>query len=365
MTNLKRTPLYECHVKLGAKIVEFGGWEMPVLYTGIIEEHKACRTKAGLFDVSHMGEIDVTGPDALSFVNKLITNDASKMQIKQCLYSPMCYNEGGVVDDLLVYKMADDHYYIVVNASNTDKDFDWFQENAVGMNIKVENISSKTAQIAIQGPKAELILQRISDLDLSTIKYYWFDYGKIDGTVAIISRTGYTGEDGFEVYINPESASQIWEKLLEIGKEDGLVPVGLGARDTLRLEAKLPLYGQEMDETITPLEAGLGFFVKLDKDDFNGKEALVKLKEEGLARKVIGFEMVGRGIPRGHYPVKKDGQEIGWVTSGSYAPSLEKNLGLAIVKAEHAALDTEFNIEIRGKEVAARVIKTPFYMRNK
>ena len=365
MADLKRTPLYETHVKTGAKLVEFGGWEMPVQYTGIIDEHKACRNAAGIFDVSHMGEIDVKGPDALKFVNKLITNNVAVMQIKQCMYSPMCYENGGVVDDLLVYKMAEDHYYIVVNASNTDKDYEWFLQNAQDMDVQVANISAQTAQIAVQGPKAEAILQKLTDLDLSTIKYYWFDFGKVDGVEAIVSRTGYTGEDGFELYVNPEQAARVWAKIADSGKPDGLVPVGLGARDTLRLEARLPLYGQEISAEISPLEAGLGIFVKLDKDEFNGKAALAGQKAAGLTRKVVGFEMVGRGIPRSHYTVKKDGREIGWVTSGSFAPALNKNLGLAIVETAYAALDTEFEIVIRDKGVAAKVIKTPFYARNK
>ncbi|PKM79727.1 MAG: glycine cleavage system protein T [Firmicutes bacterium HGW-Firmicutes-14] len=361
MTSLKRTPLYEAHVKAGAKIVEFGGWEMPIQYAGIIEEHKTCRTMAGLFDVSHMGEIDVKGPDAFKLVNRLITNDLAKIQIKQILYSPMCYENGGVVDDLLVYKMADDHYYIVVNASNTDKDYAWFVENAKNLDVKLENISAKTVQIAIQGPKAEGILQQLTECDLSKIKYYWFDYGKLGGVDSIISRTGYTGEDGFEIYFSPEAAIRIWDKLIDIGREAGLAPVGLGARDTLRLEARLPLYGHEMSSEISPLEAGLGIFVKLGKEYFIGKDALVKQEQEGLSRKVIGFEMVGRGIPRSEYPIIKNGVKIGWVTSGSYAPSLNKNIGLGIVKAEYTALDTEFEIDIRGKGVTAKVIKTPFY----
>lgn len=365
MTNLKRTPLYENHAGLGAKLVEFGGWEMPVQYTGIIEEHKACRSSAGLFDVSHMGEFDIKGPDALKFINRLITNNAAKMQVNQCLYSPMCYENGGVVDDLLVYKFSEDHYYFIVNAANIDKDFAWVQEKSSGMDVQVENISSQVAQIAIQGPKAEVILQKITGLDLAAIKYYWFTQGQVDGVEAIVSRTGYTGEDGFEIYIGSESASQIWDRLLNAGKDEGLVPVGLGARDTLRLEARLPLYGHEMDAEITPLEAGLGIFVKLDKEDFIGKEALLKQKEEGLKRKLAGFEMVGRGIPRSHYPVKKEGREIGMVTSGSPAPWLDKYIGLALVKTEYAAVDTEFEIEIRGKDIPAKVVKTPFYTRNK
>lgn len=365
MSTLKRTPLYENHVKAGAKLVEFGGWEMPVQYTGIIEEHKACRSAVGIFDVSHMGEFEVKGSDALEIINKLITNNAAKMQEKQCLYSPMCYENGGVVDDLLVYKLNENHYYMVVNAANIEKDFTWVLSNSEGFDVNIENISDQTAQIAVQGPKAETVLQKICDLDLSSIRYYWFDCGKVDGVEAIISRTGYTGEDGFEIYVKAEYASQIWNQLLTEGESYGVVPVGLGARDTLRLEARLPLYGHEMDETITPLEAGLGMFVKLDKDDFIGRDALVKQKEEGVTRKVVGFEMVGRGIPRNHYPVKKKGVEIGVVTSGSFAPWLDKNVGLALVKAEFSPLGTEFAIEIRGKEVPARVVKTPFYIRSK
>ncbi|MBU7005760.1 glycine cleavage system aminomethyltransferase GcvT [Phosphitispora fastidiosa] len=363
MTNIKRTPLYETHVNAGAKIVEFGGWEMPIQYTGIIEEHNKCRTAAGIFDVSHMGEIDVQGPDALKFVNNLVTNDVAKMALKQCLYSPMCYENGGVVDDLLVYKMADDHYYIVVNAANTDKDYDWFLKNVKGMNVKVENISSQVVQIALQGPKAESILQKISDCDLSGIKYYWFDYGKVDGIDSIISRTGYTGEDGFEIYTKPEFGPKIWDKIMETGKDAGVAPIGLGARDTLRLEARLPLYGHEMSDSISPLEAGLGIFVKLNKEAFNGKDALAKQKEAGLKRKLVGFEMVARGIPRNEYTVSKGGQEIGWVTSGSFAPSLNKNIGMALVKAEYAVIDSELEVNIRNKGVKAKIVPTPFYKR--
>lgn len=363
MASLKRTPLYDAHVKAGGKIVEFGGWEMPIQYAGIIDEHKRCRESAGIFDVSHMGEIDLQGPDAFKLINKLITNDASKLQLKQIIYSPMCYEDGGVVDDLLVYKMAEDHFYIVVNASNTDKDYDWFQKNAEGMDVKMENISSQTVQIAVQGPKAESILQKLTDCDLAKIRYYWFDYGKVDGVDAIISRTGYTGEDGFEIYISPDYGIQVWDKIVEAGQSEGIVPVGLGARDTLRLEARLPLYGHEMSNEITPLEAGLNIFVKLDKESFNGKEPLVKQKEEGLKRKLAGFEITGRGVPRSDYVIKKDGEEIGWVTSGSFAPSLNKNIGLALVKPEFASVGTVFEVDIRGKGIEAKVIKTPFYSR--
>ena len=360
---LKKTPLNENHRMLGAKMVDFGGWDMPVQYTGIIEEHHAVRNKAGLFDVSHMGEIDAQGPDALKFVNKLITNDAENLVLKQIMYSPMCYQSGGVVDDLLVYKMADDHYYIVVNASNVEKDFQWMLENAEGMDVKLENISEQTAQLALQGPLAESVLQRITDIDLATIKYYWFDYGEVDGINCLISRTGYTGEDGFEVYCAPEFAGQIWDKILAVGKPENVMPIGLGARDTLRFEARLPLYGQELTSELTPLESGLGSFVKLDKTDFNGKAVLAKQKEEGLTRRLVGLEMIGRGIPRSHYPLAVEEQEIGWVTSGSYAPTLDKNIGLGFVSTQFAAVGTEVDVVIRGKRVKAKVVKTPFYIK--
>lgn len=360
---LKKTPLNEKHRGLGAKMVDFGGWDMPVQYTGIIDEHQATRTKAGLFDVSHMGEIDVKGPDALKLVNKVITNDASKLELKQILYSPMCYENGGVVDDLLVYKVSDDYYYLVVNASNVDKDFAWFQKNAEGLDVTVENISNDTAQIALQGPVAEKVLQKLTNHDLSSMKYYWFDFITVDGTDCLVSRTGYTGEDGFEVYCKPEFAGQLWDKILSVGKEDGVVPVGLGARDTLRFEARLPLYGQEMTDQLTPLESGLGIFVKLDKEDFNGKDILVKQKQDGITRRLVGFEMIGRGIPRHDYPIAVDGKEIGWVTTGSFAPSLGKNIGLGFVNTQCAAVGTEIDIVIRGKGVKAQIIKTPFYKR--
>ncbi len=361
--NLKKTPLNEKHRLLGAKMVDFGGWEMPVQYSGILEEHRAVRGKAGLFDVSHMGEIDVQGPDALILVNKVITNDAAKLAVKQILYSPMVYENGGVMDDLLVYKLAEDHYYLVVNASNTEKDFQWLLENTEKLNVQVANISAHTAQIAIQGPKAEVILQKLTDYNLNSLKYYRFDFAKVDGVAGLVSRTGYTGEDGFEIYAGPEFAGQMWEKILDAGKDEGILPIGLGARDTLRFEAGLPLYGQELSPEITPWEAGLGLFVKLDKEDFIGKAALVKQKQEGLTRRLIGFEMVERGIPRSHYPIAVNGQEIGWVSSGSYAPSLDKNIGLGFVDAQFALLGAEIEVVIRGKGVKAKVVKTPFYKR--
>ncbi|MHB8172238.1 MAG: glycine cleavage system aminomethyltransferase GcvT [Thermincolia bacterium] len=360
---LRKTPLNEKHRFSGAKMVDFGGWEMPVQYSGILEEHRAVRDKAGLFDVSHMGEIDVQGPDALKLVNKVITNDATKQAVKQILYSPMCYANGGVVDDLLVYKLAEDHYYLVVNASNTDKDFQWLIHNAQKLNVQVVNLSAQMAQIALQGPKAQEILQKLTDYNLTSLKYYWFDFAKVDGVACLVSRTGYTGEDGFEIYVQPEFACQLWDKILDAGKVEGILPIGLGARDTLRFEARLPLYGQELSSEITPWEAGLGTFVKLDKEDFIGKAALVKQKQEGRARQLVGFEMVERGIPRSHYPITMNDREIGWVSSGSYAPSLDKNIGLGFVESRFAPLGTEIEVVIRGKGVKAKVIKTPFYQR--
>lgn len=360
---LKKTPLNDKHRSLGAKMVDFGGWDMPVQYSGILDEHRAVRSRVGLFDVSHMGEIDVQGPDALKLVNKVITNDAKKLKIKQTLYSPMCYDNGGVVDDLLIYKLADDHYFLVVNASNIDKDFQWFVQNAQGLDVKVINLSNQFAQLAVQGPKAEAVLKKLTDYDLASIKYYWFAFTRVDGVDCLISRTGYTGEDGFEIYVKPEFVGQLWERILTAGKAEGILPIGLGARDTLRFEARLPLYGQELSPEITPFEAGLSNFVKLDKADFNGKQALVKQQQEWLTRRLVGFEMIERGIPRSHYPITADGQEIGWVSTGSYSPTLDKNIGLGFVNPRFAPLGTEIEVVIRGKGIKAKVVPTPFYRR--
>lgn len=358
---LKKTPLNDKHRNLGAKMVDFGGWDMPVQYSGILEEHRAVRNRGGLFDVSHMGEIDIQGRDALKLINKIITNDVATQELRQILYSPMCYEDGGVVDDLLVYKIAEDHYYIVVNASNADKDFAWFVQNAQGMEVAVVNLSAQTAQVAIQGPRAEAVLQKLTEYDLATMKYYWFDYANVDNVQCLVSRTGYTGEDGFEIYCSPESVGQIWDKILAEGKDEGILPIGLGARDTLRFEAALPLYGNELSADITPLEAGLGKFIKLNKADFNGQNILLKQKEEGLTRRLVGFEMIERGIPRSHYPIRVENNEIGWVTSGSFSPTLDKNLGLGLVAIDFAAMGTEIEVVIRDKGVMAKVIATPFY----
>lgn len=358
---MKRTPLYEKHVEQNGKLIDFGGWELPVEYSKITEEHEAVRNAAGLFDVSHMGEITVEGEDAEKFVQYVVTNDISVLSDYQIAYTPMCYPDGGIVDDLLVYKINNKKYLLVVNASNTDKDFEWMKSNQFG-DVKIENVSESYAQLAIQGPNAEIILQKLTDKNLSEIEFYHFaENVMIKDINALVSRTGYTGEDGFEIYLASSDGPKLWDLLLNEGKDSGLVPAGLGARDTLRFETCLPLYGQEIDKDITPLEAGLGIFVKLAKEDFIGKEALAKQKVEGVKRRIVGFEMVDRGIPRIHYEVSADGKIIGHVTTGSFAPTLKKNLGLALVDVEYAKEGTEFDIIIRNKNVKAVAIKKPFY----
>jgi len=359
---MKKTPLYEVHIKLGGRMIDFGGWALPVQYTGIIEEHLAVREKAGLFDVSHMGEIIVEGPDAASYIQGIITNDITGLCIGQISYSPMCYHNGGVVDDLLVYKLNDEKFLIIVNASNTDKDYEWMKSNLAG-NVLVENVSDKYAQLALQGPESESILQKLANIPLSDIKFYNFrENVNIGGITSIVSRTGYTGEDGFEIYVDSDKAEAMWNLVMEAGKDKGLVPAGLGARDTLRFEAALPLYGHELSPGITPLEVGLEKFVKLEKEcDFIGKQALVEQKEKGLKRKLAGFKMIDRGLPRNGYDVEVNGEKIGYVTTGGFSPSLKLNIGLALISAEYAKKGTEIGINIRGKAVRAEVVKKPFY----
>jgi aminomethyltransferase len=360
---VKRTPLYDMHVRLGGRLIDFGGWELPVQYAGILEEHEQTRNHAGLFDVSHMGEIEVRGPEAEAFIQQLVTNDIGKMEENQVVYSPMCYLHGGTVDDLLVYKYSKEHYLLVVNASNTDKDYQWIHENLSGK-VGIQNVSEQYAQLALQGPGAEAVLQKLTDLPLHTLRFFRFlPELTLAGVNALVSRTGYTGEDGFEIYVSSPAAPGLWEKLLEAGKEEGLVPVGLGARDTLRFEAVLPLYGQELAQDISPLEAGLGIFVKLGKGDFIGREALVKQKEQGLARQLVGFEMLDKGIARSHYEVQRDGKTIGMVTSGTFSPTLKKNLGLALLEKEFAEPGTELEILVRNKPLKAVVVKKPFYVK--
>jgi len=346
-------------------MIDFGGWELPVQFTGIIDEHTAVRENAGLFDVSHMGEITVKGPDALALLQKSTCNDVAKLSDGRIHYTGLLYPTGGFVDDILIYREAEDSYFVVVNAANTDKDFAWLVEQANGMDVSVVNESADWAQMAIQGPKAEAVLQTLTDLSLSDIKYYRFARGSVDGVPAIVSRTGYTGEDGFEVYVAPDAAPGIYNRILDAGKDFGAVPVGLGARDTLRLEAKMALYGNDIDADHTPLQADLGWIVKLDKGDFNGREVLVKEKEGGVPRILVGFEMVDRGIARHDYPIVDGGEEIGVVTSGTHSPSLKKAIGLAYLPPQNATMGTEFSILIRGKETKARVVPTPFYKRAK
>ncbi len=329
----EKTPLFETHCKLGGKIIDFGGWALPVQYTGVIKEHEQVRSAAGLFDVSHMGEITVRGSDAQMFLQNVLSNDILKTRKHQAVYSPMCYPDGGVVDDLLVYKFDTDDYLLVVNASNTQKDDEWLKKHAYGQ-IEIENVTNSYAQLAIQGPKAQQILQTLCDFDLHEIKFFCFKPDvRIGGIPAMVSRTGYTGEDGFEIYIASGDAPLLWDALLAAGGGYGLVPVGLGARDTLRLEAALPLYGQDISEHITPFEAGLGLFVRTEKQSFIGREALIAQEQKGLLRMRIGFEMIDPGIPRSHYEVFSDGKVIGFVTSGTFSPTLKKASGLPSCRA--------------------------------
>ncbi|MFZ5814766.1 MAG: glycine cleavage system aminomethyltransferase GcvT [Bacillota bacterium] len=366
--SLKRTPLYEMHLKHGARMVPFGGWEMPVQYSGVIEEHKAVRNGAGLFDVSHMGEFELKGPQALELIQLVSVNNAAKLAVGQVQYSLMCYENGTIVDDILVYRLGEQHYWLVVNAGNIDKDWAWInqaRERAGLTDLELKNISAEVAQIALQGPLAQEILQPlVPGADLEELGFYWARTGLSVAGIGslVLSRTGYTGEDGFEVYVRREDAAALWEALLEAGEEQGLMPAGLGARDTLRFEAKLPLYGHEINDQITPLEAGLGFFVKLKKGvDFIGRAALAAQKEQGLTRKLVGFEMIDRGIPRQGYEIAKDGEVVGFVTTGSFSPTLEKNIGLGYVPVGLSELGSEFEVVIRGKALKARVVETPFY----
>lgn len=368
MSHLQRTPLYPVYARYGAKTVDFAGWELPVQFGSITQEHEAVRTKAGLFDVSHMGEVEITGKDALAFLQRLTTNDVAKLVPGQAQYGVMCYPDGGTVDDLVIYMLADNHYWLVVNAANRDKDLKWLNEQRASTEeVQIADISPRIALLALQGPRAEAILQRLTDTDLSQIGFFHFQADvRLDGIRALVSRSGYTGEDGFELYVAPEQAVALWEMLLACGEADGLVPCGLGARDTLRFEAKLPLYGQELSETITPIEAGLGFAVKTDKAiPCIGYAVLKQQKEVGPPRKLVGIEMIERGIPRTGYPVYVGEERIGVVTTGTQSPTLKKSLGLALLDKDYTALDTVVEVEIRASRRKAKVVPTPFYKRNK
>jgi aminomethyltransferase len=362
--SLKRTPLYATHRELGAKMVDFAGWDMPVQYSGIIDEHNAVRTSVGLFDVSHMGEIEIDGPEAAKLADFVTTNAVSRLQIGQAQYSGLLYEHGGFVDDILVHKADEDHYFLCVNSSNQEKDFEHIRAQN-HFDAEVEFASARYAQIAIQGPNALKTLQRLTDTELSGVHYYWFVDGIVSNAPARIARTGYTGEDGFEIYIPPEEARRIWDELIRAGSEFAIRPCGLGARNTLRLEAKMAVYGHEIHASINPYEAGLGWIVKLDKGDFVGRDALLKQKEKGVSRKLAGFEMRGRGIGRDGYEVLLDGLPAGWVTSGGPSPTLNRNIGLCYLPAARAKAGETIQIVIRNQPVDAVTVETPFYKRAK
>jgi len=364
---LKRTPLNAVHRALGGKMVDFGGWDMPVQYpAGVIEEHMATRTRAGLFDVSHMGEIWVEGPDAIAFVDRLTTNDVTKLVDGQAQYSALTNEKGGVVDDLLVYRFGPEKLLLVVNAGTTDKDWEWITSHKGDFNVALTNASADYCQIAIQGPMAAGILQKLTDTNLDEIKYYHFTTGRVDGVETIISRTGYTGEDGFEVYAAADKAGQLWNRMLEEGRDDGILPCGLAARNTLRLESAMSLYGHELGDDISTYEANLGWITKVNKDaGFIGREALADQKEAGPKRKLVGFEMKEPGIARDGYDVYIGEEKVGIVTSGSPAPFLKKNIGLAFVPSDFAKTGQELRIDVRGKRLLAEIVPTPFYKRQK
>lgn len=358
---LKKTSLYEKHKEMGAKFLEFGGWDMPLEYEGIIKEHESVRNSAGIFDVSHMGEVIIKGNDSEKFIQKLVTNDIASMKDYEAIYTLMCYEDGGVVDDLLVYKFNNTKFLLVINAGNIEKDFEWIMKNNKNYDLDIKNISSEISQLAVQGPKAQGILQNIVNINLDDIKFFNFKENvSILDAKCIVSRTGYTGEDGFEIYCKNEDVNKIWNEILNIGKEN-IKPIGLGARDTLRFEACLPLYGNEISENISPLEAKLSYFVKLNKDEFIGKEQLKKQKENGLKRKLVGFELNGKGIARHGYEVLANNQVIGYVTTGYSSPTLKKAVGMALIDSKYSELNTEIEIAIRKKRVKANIIKTPFY----
>jgi aminomethyltransferase len=345
-------------------MVEFGGWDMPVEYSGIIDEHLAVRTRAGLFDVSHMGEIEIAGADALKGVQHITTNDASKLSHNQAQYSALTTPEGTFVDDVLTYRLKDDHFLLVVNASNIIKDFNWITRQIAGLgDVVAVNSSSRYALLALQGPSSRDVLQTLTGVALGDLKYYWFTTGEVAGVAGTISRTGYTGEDGFEVFVPPAAAERVWDAILRAGKDAGVIPAGLGARDTLRLEAAMRLYGNDMDETTTVLEADLGWIVGWKKEEFLGADALRKQKADGVSRKLIGFEVLDRAIARHGYDVYVGGQKAGVVTSGTHTPFLKKAIGMAYLPSDATAQGTEFDIDVRGRRVRARVVPLPFYRR--
>ncbi len=357
----RQTPLYSAHRKLGARMVDFAGWEMPVQYSSVVAEHHAVRTRAGLFDVSHMGEIEFLGQGALESANRLISNDLARCSDGQAAYAGLLNDRGGFVDDVVAYRFSPERIFICVNAANREKDFRWMTERAPG--VKPINRSDDYAQLALQGPNAAQILQRMTATELSTLGTYRFTEGNVAGVHCIISRTGYTGEDGFELYCSPEEAEKLWFALLEKGEADGLTPAGLGARDSLRTEMKYALYGNDIDDDHTPLEAALSWIVKMEKGDFVGRQALQRQKAEGVRRKLVGFEIAEGGIPRHGYPILAQGQKVGEVTSGTMGPSVKKAIGIGYVPSELAAEGSGLQVEIRNRPVSATVVKTPFWKR--
>jgi glycine cleavage system T protein (aminomethyltransferase) len=359
---LRKTALNSVHRQLGAKMVNFGGWDMPLEYSGILAEHEAVRTRAGLFDVSHMGEIEIRGPGALGLVQLVTCNNAAKLNVGQAHYSGLMTPRGTFVDDLLVHKISDSHYLLCVNASNQDQDFQHIVEHNK-FDAKVENSGPRYSQLAIQGPLAKDILQRLTPAALDTIRYYHFTFGKANGVDCLIARTGYTGEDGFEIYFAPEHSEKLWSDLMHAGQAAGMIPCGLGARNTLRLEAGMCLYGHEIDDTTTPWEAGLGWICKMEKAPFLGSDVLAQQKKDGLTRKLVGFEMLDKRIGRDGYPVLIEGKVAGRVTSGGPAPFLKKNIGMAYVPPKSTGVGTDIAISIRGKSEAARIVALPFYKR--
>lgn len=361
---MKKTPLCNVHEKLGARMIDFSGWYMPVQYSSIIEEHKAVRENVGLFDLYHMGEFWLTGKDAMKNVQKIVTNDIEALSDRQIAYTPMCRPDGTIVDDLLVYRWNEYKFLLVVNAANLDKDFAWIKSQLEG-EVELSNDSDPTGLIAIQGPNAEAVLQKLTRQRLKAIKFYWFTTGKVAGVECIISRTGYTGEDGFELYYPAEKSEELWNALMEAGKDVGISAIGLGARDTLRLEARLMLYGNDIHDGTNPIEANLNWTVKFSKGAFNGSDVMKQQKDNGTSKTIVGFELGKGPAPRHGYPIVKDGKIVGEVTSGTMAPTLKKNIGLGYVPPALSAIGTTFDVEIRGKNYPATVIETPFYSRKR
>jgi aminomethyltransferase len=358
---LERTPLHEEHVRLNAKLVPFAGFEMPIHYpAGIIAEHNAVRTSAGLFDVSHMGEIEIRGTGAQDLVQFLTTNDVSTLAVGQAQYSTLLRDGGGIIDDLLVYRFAD-RFMLVVNGSNREKDLAWVRSVAARFDAEVRDVSDRTALLALQGPRAQSILERISDIDLERIGYYRFEEGRLDGRPGVISRTGYTGEDGFELYVPDHDAVPLWRRLLDVGEPDGITPAGLASRDSLRLEMGYALYGNDLDEDTTPLEAGLGWIVKMGKGEFIGRDALLRQREAGVQRRLVGFRLLERGFPRRGYAIEREGRRVGNVTSGISSPTLGVGVGMAYVERDSAAPGTRLDVVIRDRPVPAEVMRPPFY----